>query len=109
MTNKNILVSSLKRSESIKQKESGLDCTVSNNKFCPMTLKALTMKPERQHTAVLSSEMAVNLKTDKNPNWIRIAKTCLEYIGLNLDNSDFSERNHTVILSLKPNFDINKQ
>ena len=79
----------LKSSENIQQKEGGLDCTVSKNKFCPMTLKALAMNPERQNTAVLSSKMAVNLKTDKNPNWIRIAKTCLEYIHLNLDNFRF--------------------
>ena len=53
--------------------------TVSNNKFTSVTLNELAM-----YTAISSFKNAVNLKTDINPNVVRIAKNCLENMGLNL-------------------------
>ena len=39
---------------------------------------------ERKHTIISFFNKAVNQKTDINPNWVRIVKTCLEYMSLNL-------------------------
>ena len=70
-------MSSFKSSETI-LKRVGQTVQFRINKFFSVIMNEMAMKPKG------SLAKAVNLKTDIDPNGVRIVKTCLEYMGLNI-------------------------
>ena len=77
-------MNSIKSSENIQKTEGGLISTVSNNQFSSVTLNELAMKARDSETIILNFREAVNRKTNTNPNGVKIAQICLEYMSINL-------------------------